>query len=38
MAPSPEAIERFLRVSERCGYWNATPEENAGVGVALPTP
>jgi quercetin dioxygenase-like cupin family protein len=36
--PSPEAIERFLRVSERYGYWNAMPEENAAVGVALPTP
>jgi quercetin dioxygenase-like cupin family protein len=36
--PSPEAIERFLRVSERYGYWNATPEENAAVGVPLPTP
>ena len=34
--PSRQAIERFLRVSERYGYWNATPEENARVGLTLP--
>ena len=34
--PSREAIQRFLKVSERYGYWNATPEENARVGLTLP--
>lgn len=32
------AMQRFLEVSERYGYWNATPEENAAIGVALPMP
>jgi len=27
--------ERFLEISERYGYWNATPEENAEIGVGL---
>jgi hypothetical protein len=31
--PSDAAIQRFLEVAERYGYWNATPEENAGVGL-----
>ena len=35
--PSREAIQRFLKVSERYGYWNATPEENARVGLTLPS-
>jgi hypothetical protein len=35
-APSPEAIEHFLRTAERYGYWNATPEENAEVGIEIP--
>jgi quercetin dioxygenase-like cupin family protein len=34
--PSDEAIEHFLETSERYGYWNATPEENAEVEVPLP--
>ena len=34
--PSREAIQRFLKVSERYGYWNATPEENTRVGLTLP--
>jgi hypothetical protein len=33
--PPPEAIARFLEVANRYGYWNATPEENAAVGIAL---
>jgi quercetin dioxygenase-like cupin family protein len=32
----PEEIQRFLQTSERYGYWNATPEENAKVGLAVP--
>lgn len=35
-APSDEALRRFLIVSARYGYWNATPEENARVGITLP--
>jgi mannose-6-phosphate isomerase-like protein (cupin superfamily) len=33
--PSREAIERFLETSRRYGYWNASPEENARVGISL---
>jgi quercetin dioxygenase-like cupin family protein len=33
-AGPPEAIlERFLALSVRYGYWNATPAENAAVGL-----
>lgn len=34
--PSPEALRHFLAIAERYGYWNATPEENARVGLVLP--
>lgn len=34
--PTAEAIRRFLDISARYGYWNATPEENASIGVSLP--
>lgn len=27
--------ERFLETAERYGYWNATPEENAEVGIRI---
>jgi quercetin dioxygenase-like cupin family protein len=27
--------ERFAAISERYGYWNATPEENAAIGLEL---
>jgi quercetin dioxygenase-like cupin family protein len=33
--PTPEELARFAAVSARYGYWNATPEENAAVGIAL---
>lgn len=36
--PSDAAIEHFLATAERYGYWNATPEENAEVGLHLPFP
>ena len=32
--PPPVPDERFLATAERYGYWNATPEENAEVGLA----
>jgi quercetin dioxygenase-like cupin family protein len=35
--PSQAVIQRFLETSERYGYWNATPEENAAVGLELAT-
>jgi quercetin dioxygenase-like cupin family protein len=35
--PPPEhALQRLLETCERYGYWNATPEENARVGLGLP--
>jgi quercetin dioxygenase-like cupin family protein len=33
--PSQETLDHFLATAERYGYWNATPEENAEVGLAL---
>jgi quercetin dioxygenase-like cupin family protein len=33
--PTSEALARFAAISERYGYWNATPEENAAVGIDL---
>jgi quercetin dioxygenase-like cupin family protein len=32
---TPEDLARFAAVSARYGYWNATPEENAAVGIHL---
>jgi quercetin dioxygenase-like cupin family protein len=34
--PSEATIRHFLEMSERYGYWNATPEENARIGLTLP--
>jgi hypothetical protein len=34
--PSAEAIEHFLQTAERYGYWNATPDANAEIGIRLP--
>jgi quercetin dioxygenase-like cupin family protein len=31
--PSAERVQRFLATSDRYGYWNASPEENARVGL-----
>jgi quercetin dioxygenase-like cupin family protein len=33
--PSRDEIQRFLKTAERYGYWLATPEENAAVGISL---
>ena len=30
-----ELARRFLEISAQYGYWNATPEENAAVGLTL---
>jgi quercetin dioxygenase-like cupin family protein len=35
IAAQPDA---FLGISERYGYWNATPEENAEIGLTVPVP
>ena len=32
------APEDFLAISDRYGYWNATPEENAAIGITVPAP
>jgi quercetin dioxygenase-like cupin family protein len=34
--PSGETSRRFLETAARYGYWNATPQENARVGLFLP--
>jgi hypothetical protein len=32
---SAEELMRFFRVASAHGYWSATPEENAAVGIRL---
>ena len=34
--PAAEQVQRFLAASARYGYWNATTDENARVGIDLP--
>jgi uncharacterized RmlC-like cupin family protein len=34
--PDPEVIATFMDVARRYGYWNATAEENAAVGLRVP--
>ena len=34
-APGPAAVRHFLAVAERYGHWNATPAQNAEVGLEL---
>jgi hypothetical protein len=36
--PSEDVLRHFLETAERYGYWNATPEENARIGLAGPPP
>ena len=31
-----EKIQHFLITSQKYGYWNATPEENAEIGLTIP--
>jgi quercetin dioxygenase-like cupin family protein len=33
--PTPQELEHFAAVAANYGYWNATPEENAKVGIKL---
>ncbi len=35
--PSADQIRRLLETSERYGYWVGTPDENARVGLVLPS-
>jgi len=35
-APTREQIQHFLTTSQKYGYWNATPEENAEIGLSVP--
>ncbi len=34
--PTPTALKRFVEAARRYGHWNASPEENARVGLAAP--
>jgi quercetin dioxygenase-like cupin family protein len=34
--PSEAALRSFLEVAERYDHWNATPEENASIGLPMP--
>jgi quercetin dioxygenase-like cupin family protein len=33
--PSEQTIRHFLETAARYGHWNATPEENARVGISI---
>ena len=33
--PAPDEIRHFLQTANRYGYWFATPEENASVGITI---
>jgi quercetin dioxygenase-like cupin family protein len=33
--PAPDEIQHLLKTAQRYGYWFATPEENASVGITL---
>jgi quercetin dioxygenase-like cupin family protein len=34
--PPADRVQRFLETSARYGYWNASPQENARIGIVLP--
>ena len=34
--PTKEQIQHFIITSQKYGYWNATPEENAEIGLTIP--
>jgi quercetin dioxygenase-like cupin family protein len=36
--PSAKVIQRFMAAADRYGHWNATPEENARIGIFLNPP
>jgi quercetin dioxygenase-like cupin family protein len=35
--PSPGDIEKLISTSRRYGYWNGSPEDNAAIGLSLPS-
>jgi quercetin dioxygenase-like cupin family protein len=35
--PSPGDIEKLISTSIRYGYWNGSPEDNAAIGLSLPS-
>jgi quercetin dioxygenase-like cupin family protein len=35
-APTREQIQHLIITSQKYGYWNATPEENAEIGLTVP--
>lgn len=37
LLPTPELIQRFLAKQAEYGYWSASPEENAAIGIHLET-
>ena len=36
--PTPERIQQFLAQQAEYGYWSASPEENAAIGIHLTPP
>jgi len=36
--PTPDDLARLGALAQKYGYWTATPEENAAVGIYLPSP
>ena len=34
--PTADAVEHFLETARRYGHWNASPEQNAAIGIRLP--
>jgi hypothetical protein len=36
--PTADVFRCFLETSARYGYWNASAEENARIGITLPSP
>ena len=35
--PSPGDVERLISISKRHGYWNGSPDDNAAIGLSLPS-
>lgn len=33
--PTPEAIQEFFQLAAKYGYWLASPEENAAIGLSI---
>ena len=35
--PSPGDVERLISISKRHGYWNGSSDDNAAIGLSLPS-